>query len=232
MSSVTYALLGGIIPALVWLFFWLREDYKNPEPRGLILKTFIFGMIAVVVVLPFQKFVDIIIPGAGFIAILIWVTLEELFKFLGAYFGGLHTVEDNEPIDPIIYMITASLGFVAVENALFLFSSLVDQSIVTSVVTGNLRFVGASLLHVVSSGMIGVALALSFYKPQITQIKFISIGVALAVIFHTGFNSSIVYWGNPGTLLAFGLVWISVVFLLLAFEKSKTIARDEAERYN
>ena len=52
---IFYALLGGILPALIWLAFWLREDYKHPEPRGLILRTFLLGMGAVILVLPFQK---------------------------------------------------------------------------------------------------------------------------------------------------------------------------------
>src|SRR3989344_5601954 len=117
---IFYALLGGILPALIWLAFWLREDYKHPEPRGLILKTFLLGMGAVILVLPFQKAIDILLTGMAFATILLWVILEEVFKFGGAYIGGLKSIEDNEPVDPIIYMITAALGFVALENALFI----------------------------------------------------------------------------------------------------------------
>src|SRR3989338_329666 len=106
VETITYSLLGGILPALVWLAFWLREDYKHPEPRGLILRTFLFGMGAVILVLPFQKIVDASLPGTTLVTILLWVILEEIFKFSAAYIGGLKSVEDNEPIDPIIYMIT------------------------------------------------------------------------------------------------------------------------------
>src|SRR3989344_694248 len=123
-SQIIYALAGGVLPALIWLAFWLHEDYKHPEPRGLILKTFLLGMLAVVFVLPFQKGVDFLFPGMTFIAILLWVILEELFKLGAAYIGGLKSVDDNEPINPIIYMITAALGFVALENALFIFGPL------------------------------------------------------------------------------------------------------------
>src|SRR3989344_644465 len=166
IETIIYALLGGILPALVWLAFWLREDYKHPEPRGLILRTFFFGMLAVILVLPFQKMVDALIPGMTVVTILLWVVLEELFKFGAAYLGGLKSVEDNEPIDPIIYMITAALGFVALENTLFLFGSLVGKDIIGGLITGNLRFIGASLLHVVSSGIVGFSLAFSFYKSK------------------------------------------------------------------
>jgi protease PrsW len=220
-DTVIYALLGGILPALVWLAFWLREDYRHPEPRGLILKTFILGMIAVALVLPFQKMVDALLPGMT----LLWVVLEELFKFGAAYLGGLRSVEDNEPIDPIIYMITAALGFVALENALFLFGSIVGKDIAGSFITGNLRFIGASLLHVVSSGIVGFSLAFSFYKSMKEHVILTICALTLAVIFHTGFNLFIVHWGNSGAMLAFGLVWIGVVLLLLAFEKTKTIRR-------
>ncbi|MEK7461874.1 MAG: PrsW family glutamic-type intramembrane protease [Patescibacteria group bacterium] len=225
LETTAYALLGGILPALIWLAFWLREDYKNPEPKKLILETFILGMCAVIIVLMLQKWVDIIFPGMTLIAIILWVIIEEIFKFIAAFWGGLRSTEDNEPIDPIIYMITAALGFVALENTLFIIGPLIGKDIVTSVVTGNLRFIGASLLHVVSSGIIGVSLAFSFLKTKKQQIIFGILALILAIIFHSGFNLAIIHWNNSGAMIAFGMVWIGVIFLLLAFEKAKTIAR-------
>ena len=225
IETVTYSLLGGILPALIWLAFWLREDYKHPEPRGLILRTFLLGMAAVIIVLPLQKVVDIFSPGTTLMAIFLWVIFEEFFKFSAAYIGGLRSVEDNEPIDPIIYMITAALGFVALENALFIFGPLIGEDVVVSVITGNLRFIGASLLHVVSSGIIGVSIALSFYKTKKRRRVFTIFALILASIFHTIFNVAIIYFGNTGAMIAFALVWIGVISLLLLFEKVKSIAR-------
>ncbi|PIP55581.1 MAG: hypothetical protein COX06_02485 [Candidatus Zambryskibacteria bacterium CG22_combo_CG10-13_8_21_14_all_42_17] len=222
---ILYAFLGGVLPALVWLAFWLHEDYKNPEPRGLILKTFLLGMLAVILVLPFQKIVDIWFPGTMLITIILWVVLEEVFKFVAAFFGGLRSFEDNEPIDPIIYMVTAALGFVALENTLFIFSPLISEDITSVIVTGNLRFMGASLLHILSSGIIGVFLAFSFYKPKSARIILVSFALVLAIAFHTGFNLLIIYWDNFGAMLAFVSVWIGIIILLLAFEKAKTITQ-------
>src|SRR3989344_2465376 len=164
LSTLLYAILGGILPALLWLSFWLREDRLHPEPRSLIAKTFLFGMIAVIAVLPFQKTVEMLMPNMFWIALLLWAAFEEAFKFIAGYFGGLHSVEDNEPLDPLIYMITAALGFVALENTLFLLGPLLGQDIPQSIVTGNLRFIGASLLHIICSGLIGATLAFSFYR--------------------------------------------------------------------
>ena len=209
---------------MVWLFFWLREDRKSPEPDGLILKTFLLGMLSVVLVLPFQKGVEMMIPSLTAFAIFLWALLEEIFKLGAGYFGGLHTVEDNEPVDPMIYMITAALGFVALENALFIFGPLLNDQITQGIITGNMRFIGASLLHVVASGLVGLSISLSFYKSRSKKILYVSTGLAGAILFHLYFNLLILNLGNFGTTLAFVSVWIGVVLLLLSFEKIKRIA--------
>lgn len=219
-----YALLGGVLPALVWLLFWLREDRKHPEPRNLIRKTFLLGMLAVLLVLPFQKLVEYSFPGLAVFSLFLWAILEEVFKLGAGYFGGLHTVEDNEPLDPVIYMITAALGFVALENALFIFGPLLDGNLTQSLITGNLRFIGASLLHVVSSGIVGVSLALSFYQSGARKFLKVSLGFSGAILFHLLFNVLIIGMGDAGATIAFSLVWLGVVALLLAFERVKRIA--------
>ena len=221
-TTIFYALLGGVLPALFWLWFWLREDKLHPEPRRLIRKTFMLGMLSVIVVLPIQKGVELLLPGSIFAAIILWAFFEEILKFFAGYFGGLHSKADNEPVDPIIYMITAALGFVALENALFILGPLVSADIPRSIVTGNLRFIGASLLHVVSSGLIGVAISFTFYKPWVKAVTGAWAFVA-AVLFHALFNLFIINFKTWGTPVSFIMVWLGVIFLLWAFEKAKSI---------
>lgn len=223
-STFFYALIGGIGPAVIWLLFWLREDRKNPEPNNLILKTFAFGMLAVIFVLPFQKGVEILFPTLAVLPIFLWSLLEETFKFTAGYFGGLHSVEDNEPIDPLIYMITAALGFVALENALFIFGPLLQNDLTQGIITGNLRFIGASLLHVVSSGFVGTSLSFSFYKTRSQRILYVTVGLICAILFHLIFNLLIIKGGSSGMSNAFILVWVGIVALLLTFERIKAIA--------
>jgi RsiW-degrading membrane proteinase PrsW (M82 family) len=223
-ETFLYSLLGGILPALVWLFFWLREDRKNPEPDNLILKTFLLGMISVILVLPFQKSVEMLFPGLATLSIVIWASLEEIFKLGAGYFGGLRSAEENEPVDALIYMITSALGFVALENTLFIFGPLANNDISQGIITGNLRFIGASLLHVVSSGIIGFTLASFFYKTQAKKVLAGAMGLVGAIGFHTLFNMLIIKNGQLGTVYAFFSVWLGVTLLLLAFEKVKSIA--------
>jgi RsiW-degrading membrane proteinase PrsW (M82 family) len=223
IDTIIYALLGGILPALVWLMFWLREDKKNPEPKRLIARTFFFGMLSVLAVLPFQKWVESEYGHNMLIALFLWATVEELFKLIAAYFGGLRSKEDNEAIDPIIYMITAALGFVALENTLFIMGPLLGEDLPRTIITGNLRFMGASLLHVITSGLIGVALAFTFYKRRWAKVPFVASGLVVAIIAHTTFNVLILKWGQSGTILSFVSVWIGVVLLLLTFERTKAL---------
>lgn len=215
--------MGGVLPALVWLLFWLREDEKNPEPRRRIRRTFLFGMLAVLLVLPFQKFVEHLFPTLAVLPLFLWALLEEVFKLGAAYFGGIHTKDDNEPIDPLVYMVTAALGFVALENTLFIWSPIMERDLTQSLITGNMRFVGASLLHVVSSGILGLSIALSFYRSRLGRIRNVSLGLGAAIIFHLLFNILIINGGKFGTTLAFTLVWTGVIGLLWAFERTKAL---------
>lgn len=226
-NPIIYSLLGGIFPALVWLIFWLREDRKNPEPRLYLFTTFILGMLGVLVItigaLAFEEEVGELLNNLTLPAIVALATLEEVLKFGAAYIGGLRTREDNEPLDAMIYMITAALGFVALENTLFIFGPLIDGNVIESVITGHMRFIGASLLHVVSSGTIGFALALAYYKSYPKQVAMGIFGMILAIAFHTFFNWIITVSG-AGNMWSSISVWLGVIFILWAFEKAKNVA--------
>lgn len=222
---VVYALLGGILPALIWLAFWQSEDKKRPEPRGLIIRTFLLGALAVPLVIPLQRIVLNHYQDVGLMTFFLWAILEEAFKFGAAYLGGLASIEDNEPLDPLIYMITAALGFTALENTLFIANPLLQQNVAGTVVTGSLRFIGSSLLHTVSSGTIGLALALAFYQRNWLRKLSGTVGFALAVFFHTAFNIFILNQGSMSSFLTFATVWAGIALLLLAFEKVKTIKK-------
>jgi RsiW-degrading membrane proteinase PrsW (M82 family) len=220
-DSLFFAHLGGIIPALIWLWFWLREDKKRPEPRGLIMLTFVAGMLVVPIAIILQK--ATFNRDSLFFTFIIWAIFEELLKFGAAYFTVLRRKEMDEPIDALIYMMTAALGFVAIENTLFILDPIINGDIIGTVITGDLRFIGASLLHTISSATIGISIALSFYKDKLTKKKYLITGIILAIALHAAFNLSIINETTSNTLATFGFVWIAIVVLMLFFEKVKKI---------
>ena len=222
-NAIFFSLIGGILPALFWLYFWLREDKLKPEPRSLIMLSFFGGMAAVLAAFFAEKIIrDAVASNLILIAIYAPI-IEELFKFLAAYFSVLKRKEDDEPIDPIIYLISSALGFAALENALFLMSPLSENNIITSVTTGNLRFIGATLLHVVASSIIGIFIGFSFYKRKIFKFFMIIIGLATAITLHSFFNFFIIRGTDESILEVFAGLWVAVIFLILILEKVKKI---------
>src|SRR3989344_4733851 len=159
------ATAGGVFPALAWLWFWLREDTKHPEPRRVIALAFLVGMITVGFVIPLQQGVALFLTGTTAIFIG-WSIIEEVMKYVAARLTVLRSKENDEPIDSVIYMVAVALGFAAAENALFLLSPLAGEGILQTLQTGNLRFVGAMLLHVLCSAVVGIAIGLAFYKSK------------------------------------------------------------------
>jgi RsiW-degrading membrane proteinase PrsW (M82 family) len=149
MESAYFAVafLGGLIPALFWLWFWLRED-EHPEPYLLIALAFIGGMMVVPLALPLQKIA--IDSYDNDTLIFVWVVIEETLKYAMALLMILWRRVVDEPIDVIIYMIAIALGFAALENALFIFNPLTSGDYANSAITGSFRFLGSTLLHVPS----------------------------------------------------------------------------------
>ncbi|MCR4281363.1 MAG: PrsW family intramembrane metalloprotease [Candidatus Kaiserbacteria bacterium] len=225
MSGITptiAALAGGIFPALAWLWFWRREDSVHPEPRRLIALAFLAGMVAVALVIPIQKYVATLLSSTTVIYTA-WSAIEEIMKYLAARFTVLRRREDDEPIDPVIYMVAVALGFAAIENTLFLLSPLSGDTTVQTIITGNLRFVGATLLHVLSSAAVGVMLGLSFYKPKATKRLYALLGVILATLLHSAFNFFILNTPETHLMRTFGYVWIGLIVLLAVLEYIKRI---------
>lgn len=219
--NVTIAFLGGVLPALFWLWFWLREDKKNPEPVGLVILSFVAGMAVVPLALPLQKLALEIYADINLV--LIWVTIEESLKYAVALSLVLwHKVVD-EPIDYIIYMITIALGFAALENALFMFNPLVAGDLVNSIITGNFRFLGATLLHVLCSGVVGVFLAFAYYKSSLVKLLAGTFGLFIAILLHALFNFFIMDASGQTILGVFSVVWIGVIILFLLFERVKIL---------
>lgn len=224
IQSFGYALLIGFVPVLIWLGFWLLEDLERPEPRGLLIKTFAVGMLCVLLVLPIQKFAAEHFT-LGLPLLLIWAAAEELLKFGAVWLVALRNRAVDEPIDIPIYFITVALGFAALENMLFLITPFAQGQFEHGLITGNLRFLGATLIHVLSSAIIAGALAFAFYKRKRVQIMYGTVGVILAVLLHAVFNFSIINTRADLLLTIFAAVWVGIVFLLLILERVKSISR-------
>ncbi len=212
------AFLGGIIPSLLWLWFWLKEDKKNPEPKGLLSIVFLMGMIAVIFVIPVQKYIQTYV-GSHEWQLILWATAEEIIKYLAVLLILFKTNFAEEPIDWPIYMITAALGFAALENALFLIKPLSIGATAVGLLTGQLRFLGSTLLHTVASAMVGISIGISIHMGGFKRNWHLIVGLILAVTLHSVFNFFIMRNNGDDFLKVFSFLWVVTIIVMLLFEK-------------
>lgn len=120
--------LVSILPGILWLFYFYRKDLYEPEPKKLIGRVFIGGMLMVIPAGYLEGFGRnglVLARNTGdlfmiFIYSLFLIGLiEEGLKFLVLGFVLRPFKELDEPVDGVIYGITVGLGFAALENLLY-----------------------------------------------------------------------------------------------------------------
>ncbi len=224
LTTLGYAFLGGLLPSFIWLYFILQEDARHPEPRTMIALAFVAGMAAVPLAIPLERYAWVSLVGSAPINLAVltsWAFIEEVLKYaMAAAFILWRPVVDEAP-DYVIYMITVALGFAAAENMLYLVAPLSSGNMASSLFTGDLRFIGSTLLHVFASASIGFALAFSHESSSAVRVTAITGGLILAIALHTAFNALMIIPGASTTLAAIFLIWIAAVIFFATFEVLK-----------
>ncbi len=127
--------------------------------------------------------------------------IEEVAKYLVVRLSVVGKREFDEPKDAMVYLIVAALGFAASENVfaalnvasinhLFDNPSLlaIDPAVITVL---TLRFGGATLLHTLSSGILGYWLAKGYFHIQSRRHYYTYVlpqGLLIATLVHAAFN--------------------------------------------
>lgn len=224
------AIVFAFLPGFAWLVFYLQEDL-HPEPKKLIALTFLMGAASAI----FALFVEITfdlsleklklgnppsLPSVAIISLLFVALVEEISKFAGAYFSIHKNKNFDEPVDAMIYTMVAALGFATVENLGVLTGEAGKQTALLRDIfeTTSLRFVGATLLHALTSSVVGYWWAISIRKFKAK--KFLLWGLLLATTLHALFNFLIIIFGN----VVYPIILLVIVgfFVLADFEKLKT----------
>ncbi len=224
-KTLIYATLGGVIPAIFWLWFWLREeDAEDREPIGLIVLCFILGALLVFIAIWLEKY------SANFISnktyqVITWASIEEILKLIGVSFIIWGTNEVDQPIDYPMYFIAVALGFAAFENVLFLLAPIKASGTVVGLLTGNLRFLGSTLLHSIASAMIGSSLGLAFFVKKY-RLWYLIWGILGAITLHSLFNFFIMKGSGENFLSVFGFLWVVAIINILIFEKLKRMGKE------
>lgn len=215
-----------LLPNFLWLSFFRSHDYHK-EPLYILRRIFLFGFISTPLVGWIQwcaneniktifgyisspqcaflteRFISVNLTTLVIIIFLVGALIEELFKFFSmrlAIFGRAKK-EFDEPVDSMIYLITAALGFSAAENLLYAISlgtrtgffkdsSFLNYQVeIFSLIF--LRSLATTLLHIISSGIFGYFFAKAYFHFQNTKFYFIRsvfAGLFGATLIHLNFN--------------------------------------------
>lgn len=218
-------LVAALIPTFVWLIFFLREDI-HPEPKKLILYALAVGGLISFPVLATQILFQAALPAvikSTIILVIGLALIEEVFKFFAAYWAVNKKPAFDEPIDAMIYMIAAALGFAAVENLFIVGNNLnlINASgLPIALNTLSLRFVGATLLHTLTSGLVGYYWAKGKIRQSVPGN--LTAGIAIATVIHAIFNYLILRFQNSNLVFPSLFLIVAAFFILNDFEKLKT----------
>ncbi len=221
----------GLLPGFAWLFFYLKED-RHPEPKRLIALVFVAGIVSAIVALLIQLLINCgllyhfdncqakIRQHAELtpLLILVFAFVEEMAKFGAAYFTIGKNKFFDEPVDAMVYMAVAALGFATVENLGALSGNESRTTLVSAIFEiASFRFVGTTLLHTLTSSLVGYYWALSIRN--FGNKKLLVYGILLATALHAAFNYLILIYGN----LLYPIIFVAIVgfFALGDFEKLK-----------
>ena len=236
MADITYIyhIIFALLPSVIWLTFYLLKD-KNPEPKGMIVKVFFWGMAFAVVVASFEilvlRFIKFAYPelnqeGIWFLVFKLFIIValvEELAKYLIVRYSALFSSAVDEPLDIMLYFVVCALGFAAIENLLIMTLAIESFSFIVGLEFSFLRFIGATLLHTLASGVFGFFVAMSFYYKK-NRKKLFFVGFLLAVLVHGFYNLAIVNLSDFAQIMAPAAILIAlIIFTSIAFMKLRKL---------
>lgn len=125
-------LFTAIIPVAILVFYIYHKDKRSPEPTGLLLKAFFYGILSV----PLSLCLSLPLQFLGFYSLEVTNVLgavsssffgaaipEELAKLFMLWLLLRKNRYFDEKMDGIVYAVCVSMGFAALENIMYLFSN-------------------------------------------------------------------------------------------------------------
>jgi len=197
----------SIFPGILWVWYFYRKDRYDPEPKRLIVRDFIWGLLMVfpagLLEAPLSGFLTA--PSSLFTLFLVTVfgigIIEEGFKSYVVYRLHYNHPEFDEPVDGIIYGVTVGLGFAALENMFY--------TILFGYQVGLIRAVLTTLAHASFTGIFGFYLARAKEENNRLLILF---GYLLVSFLH-GIYDFLAISGLMGTYTAILVIVILQIYL-------------------
>lgn len=212
-AALSLSLLASVAVTLWWLWFFVRRD-RHPEPLWLLARTFGWGMFAWLIAAAFGaslgKMLDSPLPLSLLLVALLTAVIEEGSKFVAAT-TAVTELSFDEPMDGLVYAVTAALGFALMENVTYTLGFGSGAAAWHALVT--------TLAHALFSAPQGYALGGLRWQqvrgPGLRSVRaWVLRGLLLSVTLHFAFNSLLS--GPPGLWPLLALVAVVAMMIALA----------------
>jgi RsiW-degrading membrane proteinase PrsW (M82 family) len=215
--------LVAISPTLFLLWFFYHQDRYKHVSRWLMIKVFLTGAFTVLLAIPIELIGGLFFPqninwvySALFFFVVVGPT-EETMKYAAVKARAYYSPLFDEPMDGIIFGVSAALGFATVENMAY----VLQNGLGTGIVRDFISVPGHAFFGAVMGFYLGQAKYLR--KPNLGFV-----GLALAAMLHGTFDTVATITSN----IADGLVGIAILagFVWILYFKVVRPAISEAER--
>lgn len=160
-----YLLLLALAPAIIIMMYVYFRDKYEKEPVKLILKGILLGALIIFPVGLVENYLMgygaglAKLPKAGFDGFIVAAATEEAFKYFVVFILIWRNANFNEKFDGIVYAVSVSLGFAAIENLFYVFSN-------NSMQVGLLRAFTAVPGHTIFGIVMGFYLGLARFSDK------------------------------------------------------------------
>jgi len=195
-----YLLLLALAPAIILMMYVYFRDKYEKEPVKLILKGILLGAIVIFPVGLVENYLMGFgsglakIPKAAYDGFIVAGFTEETFKYFMVFILIWRNRNFNEKFDGIVYAVSVSLGFAAIENLFYVFSN-------NSMQVGILRAFTAVPGHTIFGIVMGFYLGLARFSEK-DRGKWLLRAFIVPFLLH-GVYDFLIMSGHPVLLLAF-----------------------------
>ena len=238
-----YLLLISILPAYLLGKYVYNNDKVEKEPKGLLTKLFIFGIISAIMTIIMSLVVDAFIPfftekHNDLLGILIdnfigVALVEEGFKWIMLRIGSWNDKNFDYQYDGMIYAVYVSLGFATLENILYVCTS--------GFITGVLR----AILSVPGHAFFGVFMGYYYGLAKKAQLKgdnsavsgYLFMSLLIPIVLHGTFDAALSVTGILNSdisilaVLAFYILFVIFLYII-SFKKIKQLSNIKTNIYD
>jgi len=237
---------AAFVPSLLYLV-WIRNTERfSREPYGRLLRVFVFGATASVVLALVFEIVLMVLLGQNaervyellgenpnlmtvLLACLIAPFVEEASKGLGV-FRARRAMTELE--DGLVYGAAVGLGFAATENLIYESNAYLTDGTTAFVATAIVRSLSSALLHAGASSVMGLGVARAVLKGRSSFPHYLG-AVLMHALFNLGASLGILYEDEIGDIAyLIGLVVAFVIAITgISMVRSKIRHLERAGRY-